>query len=206
MTRGQYTLIFGINFIILILLLLPFLPGPGHWNSYVNPIFNFIQLISYFTLWLIPVGIVWTIFQFNKKRKYILPILLFTVPMLAFVLSNLTFDRLTEISRSLAINNADKLITAIERYKAATKHYPEHLDTLKPLYINDIPTPRVMGIAAYEYQKLDDNFQLSFTQNVIMGFNNEVVVYSPHHDSSVQVPHANVRETAHENWMYYIVD
>ena len=206
MTRGQYTLIFGINFIIILLVLLPFLQGPGHWNSYVNTIFNFIQLISYFTLWLIPVGIVWTIFQYKKKHKFIFPILLCTVPTLAFLLSNVAYNKVKEINRSLAINNAENLITAIEQYKAATKHYPVHLDSLKPLYINDIPTPRIMGIAAYEYQKLNDNFQLSFTQNVIMGFNYEVVVYSPHNDSIAQIPHTNVYETVHENWKYYIVD
>lgn len=111
-----------------------------------------------------------------------------------------------EISRPMAINNADKLITAIETFQKKNGYYPDSINQLVPEHIKSIPKPGVMGISRYYYEKTKDNFNLTFYQNVIIGFNSEVVVYDPTDKHKAEGKLTTLYETGKENWKYYIYD
>src|SRR5690554_1120164 len=117
MTRKQWKAIIGINLLTILLVLSPFLPGPSLLSRPTNVIFSLAQLGSIFGLLLIPVGLIWTFNQMKKQDKKVFPILLWTVPMFMFVFSIWGSELAREMSRTIAINNADKLINAIENFR-----------------------------------------------------------------------------------------
>jgi hypothetical protein len=206
MTKKQWKLIIGINLLTILLVLSPFLPGPSFLSIPTNIIFSLAQLGSIFGLLLIPIGLILTFNQTKKQDKKIIPILLWTIPILTFTFSMWGSGLAREISRTIAINNADKLITAIENFKKNNNHYPDDISKLKPEYIKSIPTPWVMGISGYNYEKKEDNFNLTFTQNVIMSFNFEVVVYDPTENHKAEGELTTLYETSKGKWKYYIYD
>ena len=106
----------------------------------------------------------------------------------------------------MAINNADKLITAIETFQKKNGYYPDSINQLVPEHIKSIPKPGVMGISRYYYEKTKDNFNLTFYQNVIIGFNSEVVVYDPTDKHKAEGKLTTLYETGKDNWKYYIYD
>jgi lipid-A-disaccharide synthase-like uncharacterized protein len=117
MTNKHWRLIIGINLLTILLVLSPFLPGPSFLSTPTNIVFNLAQLGSFVGLLLIPTGLIGTFFQMRKQEKKVIPILLWTVPTLTFAFSVWGSEFAREISRTVAINNADKLIIAIEKYK-----------------------------------------------------------------------------------------
>lgn len=206
MTRKQWKTIIGINILTIVLVSSPFLPGPSFLSKPTNIIFSLAQLGSFFGLLLIPVGLIWTFNQMKKKEKKITPILLWTVPLLMFIFSIWGSEMAREVSRKIAINNADKLITAIESYKNNNNRYPEDISNLEPDYLKRIPKPCIMGISGYNYEKTGNNFNLTFTQNVIIGFNFEVVVYDPTGNHKSEGELTTLYETGKDKWKYYIYD
>ena len=206
MTRKQWIIVIAINLLTIILVLSPFLPGPNSLSILTNLIYSLSQLGSIFGLLLIPFGLVWTFKQMKKRDKNVFPILLWTVPLFTFVFSMWGAELAGEISRPMAINNADKLITAIETFQKKNGYYPNSINQLVPEHIKSIPKPGVMGISRYYYEKTKDNFNLTFYQNVIIGFNSEVVVYNPKDKHKAEGKLSTLYETGKENWKYYIYD
>lgn len=153
MTRKQWKAIFVINLLTILLILSPFLPGPSLLSGPTNAIFSLAQLGSILGLLLIPVGLIWTFNQMKKQDKKALPTLLWTVPVITFVISMWVSELTREMSRTIAINNADKLINAIENYRKSKNQYPADIFELKPEFIKSIPTPLIMGISGYNYEK-----------------------------------------------------
>ena len=206
MTKKQWKAIIGINLLTILLVLSPFLPGPSFLSIPTNVIFSLSQLGSIFGLLLIPVGLFWTFNQLKKQDKKVLPILLWTVPMLMFVFSIWGSELAREMSRTIAINNAEKLINAIENFRTSKKQYPNDISELKPEFIKRIPTPWIMGISGYNYEKKGDYFNLTFSQNVVIGFNIEVVVYDPTENHTAEGELTTLFETGKDKWKYYIFD
>ncbi len=206
MTRKQWKTTIGINILTILLVLSPFLPGPSFLSRPTNIIFSFAQLGSFIGLLFIPIGLVWTFNQLATEKKKVIPVLLWTVPTITIILSIWGSELAREISRTIAINNADKLITAIEKFRKNNNHYPDDISELKPDYIKNIPDPWIMGISGYYYEKKEDHFKLTFSQNVIMGFNFEVVVYDPTENQRAEGGLEILYETGKEKWKYYIYD
>ncbi|PZO28882.1 MAG: hypothetical protein DCF13_07845 [Flavobacteriaceae bacterium] len=206
MTRKQWKGIIGINLLTILLVLSPFLPGPSLLSRPTNVIFSLAQLGSIFGLLLIPVGLIWTFNQMKKQDKKVFPILLWTVPMFMFVFSIWGSELAREMSRTIAINNAGKLINAIENFRKSKNQYPNDISELKPEFIKSIPTPWIMGISGYNYEKKGDYFNLTFSQNVIIGFNFEVVVYDPTENHKTEGELTTLYETGKDKWKYYIYD
>ena len=206
MTRKQWIIVIAINLLTIILVLSPFLPGPNSLSILTNLIYSLAQLGSIFGLLLIPFGLVWTYKQMKNRDKNVFPILLWTVPLFTFIFSMWGAELAREISRPMAINNADKLITAIETFQKKNGYYPDSINQLVPEHIKSIPKPGVMGISRYYYEKTKDNFNLTFYQNVIIGFNSEVVVYDPTDKHKAEGKLTTLYETGKENWKYYIYD
>lgn len=206
MTRRQWIIVIAINLLTIILVLSPFLPGPNSLSILTNLIYSLAQLGSIFGLLLIPFGLVWTYKQMKNRDKNVFPILLWTVPLFTFIFSMWGAELAREISRPMAIKNADKLITAIETFQKKNGYYPDSINQLVPEHIKSIPKPGVMGISRYYYEKTEDNFNLTFYQNVIIGFNSEVVVYDPTDKHKAEGKLTTLYETGKENWKYYIYD
>lgn len=206
MTRKQWIIVIAINLLTIILVLSPFLPGPNSLSILTNLIYSLAQLGSIFGLLLIPFGLVWTYKQMKNRDKNVFPILLWTVPLFTFIFSMWGAELAREISRPMAIKNADKLITAIETFQKKNGYYPDSINQLVPEHIKSIPKPGVMGISRYYYEKTKDNFNLTFYQNVIIGFNSEVVVYDPTDKHKAEGKLTTLYETGKDNWKYYIYD
>lgn len=206
MNRRKWIIVIAINLLTIILVLSPFLPGPNSLSILTNLIYSLAQLGSIFGLLIIPFGLVWTFKQTKKRDKNVFPILLWTVPLFTFVFSMWGAELAREISRPMAINNADKLITAIETFQKKNGYYPDSINQLVPEHIKSIPKPGVMGISRYYYEKTEDNFNLTFYQNVIIGFNSEVVVYDPTDKHKAEGKLTTLYETGKEKWKYYIYD
>jgi hypothetical protein len=206
MTRKQWKVIIGINLLSILLVVSPFLPGPFFLSGLTIIIFSLAQLCSLLGLLLIPIGLLLTFKQMKKQDKNVFPILLWSVPILTFVFSIWGSDFTREISRTIAMDNADKLIIAIEKYKRNNNEYPNDISSLQPEYLKSIPKPWIMGISGYKYEKKGNNFNLTFTQNVIIGLNIEVVVYDPTEKHKAEGELETLYETGNEKWKYYIFD
>jgi hypothetical protein len=206
MTRRQWLLIIGINLLTALVVLSPFLPGPSSLSNLTNSIFSLAQLGSFFGLLLIPIGIFWTVNQATKNKRRILPILLWTIPAVTFIMTMWGSELARNVSRSFAITRATEIIEAVDRYHISKGHYPNSLKDLKTGFLKDIPSPSVMGIPAFNYEKNNDSYELSFTQNVLIGFNFEVVVYNSadRHKAEGEMP--TLYNADRPKWKYYIYD
>lgn len=100
------------------------------------------------------------------------------------------------------MTNASVLIEQVEKHYHEQGAYPETLEELT------IPQPSswVIGIPAYDYSKTDHAYTLSFTQNVILGFNFEVVVYDPSGSHKAEGELTTLYDTGLDNWKYYVYD
>ena len=156
MTKKQWKIIIGINLLSILMVLSPFLPGPSFMSIPTNFIFSLFQFCSFLGLLLVPVGLVGTVNQRKKENKRVFPILLSTVPLLIFILSLWGASFARDISRTIAINNAGKLIDAVENYRIVNNRYPNNISEIKPEFIKRIPKPWIMGISGYHYEKKDD--------------------------------------------------
>ena len=206
MTKKQWKLIIGINLLTILLTTSPFLPGPSFLSALTNILFSLAQLGSLFGILLIPIGLIWTFSQTKKQNKKVIPILLWTVPILTFIFSMWGSGFVREMSRTIAIKNAHNLIAAIEDFKKNNNQYPDDIAMLKPEYLKSIPHPWIMGIPGYNYEKKGDNFNIKFSQNVVIGFNYEVVVYDPTEKHKAEGESTTLYETSNDKWKYYIYD
>jgi hypothetical protein len=129
-----------------------------------------------------------------------------TVPIFAFTISIWGADFARDCSRNIAINNAEKLITAIENYKDINERYPYDIIQLKPDFIKRIPKPGIMGISGFNYKNDNNSYVLTFTQNVLINFNFEVVVYDPTGNHKAEGELQTLYTTGKDKWKYYIYD
>jgi hypothetical protein len=210
MNTRRSLVILSINLAAALLILSPFLPGPA--NGIVNMLFNLGQILGLLGLVIIPVGAIWVISDLRKKRNDLThrvhptAILLLTLPLTIFVTSIYISEMTRDFSRGYAIDRTTELVEGIEKFRQAKGHYPETLTTLSPEFISKIPSTGIMGIDQFQYEKRGDTYNLSFQQNVILGFNFEVVTFDPTDAHQAQGELADVYETGRTHWRYYIYD
>jgi hypothetical protein len=104
------------------------------------------------------------------------------------------------MSRNIAIKNGNKLVQQIEDYK--NKNYPEYIDNS----IFTIPKSGIIGVEGYRYKKIDNSFEVTFSQNLLFGFNFEIVTYNSNYEHKATGELKTTYPTKYKNWKYYIFD
>ena len=207
MFKKQLFQIFLINFVIVMVILSPFLPGPSSLSSITNTIHTIAQFSGIFLLIAIPIGVLVTIRERVRNQKISLfSLLLWIIPVTVFCVSIFGAYPARNFSRKIAIQNASSIIQAIETYYEVYKKYPDQLSDLKPAFLKQLPSTGVMGISTYQYEKRDSSFAVIFTQNVLAGFNKEIVSYDPRHQYSADDSLNQVYPAGKNKWQYYILD
>ncbi|MBL0884222.1 MAG: hypothetical protein IBJ16_12915, partial [Chitinophagaceae bacterium] len=205
MLKKQWIQILVINFIIAIFILSPFLPGPSSLSSITNTIHTLTQFSGIFLLIAIPIGVIATIRERVRKQKISLFLLLsWVIPTTLFLVSIYAANPARNFSRKIAIRNATPIIHAIESYYQVHKKYPDHLSDLKPVFLKQLPSTGVMGITTYQYEKRGSSFSVLFTQNVLAGFNKEIVSYDPGYQYFLDDSINQVYSASKHKWKYYI--
>jgi len=202
MSKKQVKISIGTLLLILILINLPFLPGPNILNGLGQIFFSIGQIIGTIGLLGAPIGFIWIIINKTRKLNIFRP-LLFTIIFFVPLISILFLTRhLRDFSREIGIKNGNKLVRQIEEYKLKNGNYPEHIDKT----IFTIPHSSIIGIDHYNYQKTENNFEVSFTQNVLFGFNFEIVTYNNGNEQKPQGELQTLYKTNDKNWKYEIFD
>ncbi|MGI9525543.1 MAG: hypothetical protein ACR2MS_00370 [Weeksellaceae bacterium] len=198
-----------LNLAVLLLGLLPFLPGPEFF-FFTFYLYSIIQIIALFGLVLVPIGLVLIGIQiFGKtknKPKVSGAILTMTIPLTLFISVFWLSNYSREFSRHYAINQSEELIKAIEEYKLKNHEYPNTLEELTPNYIENIPDDGITGIKGFHYTKDTTSYKIEFYQNLIVGFNYEIVQYSPNLQHKSEGELSTLYDTKHPNWKYYVYD
>jgi hypothetical protein len=110
------------------------------------------------------------------------------------------------MSRKIAIARADTMISAIENYKRDKGIYPDKLEELKQEYLSKILSPLIIGIPEYGYENTGQSYRITFKQNVIMGFNFEIVAYDPTDRHKAIGEIQELYDCGIKHWKYYIYD
>ncbi len=140
-----------------------------------------------------------TDYKFNPA-----PLFIVLFPLIALLTSRFAVEKAAAISRESMILKSKPLIEAIDNYKIANGQYPEKLEALIGKYILEIPQLNIMGIRAYQYEKRNNSFQLSFEQ--LWHWNaTEVVVYNSLGHDSIKGDYEKY-STKHDDWWYYMAD
>ncbi len=153
----------------------------------------------------LPVGL-WLIIREIRRKSAnehhtfrMLPLFLFAIP-LTLISCFYLGDTMRNISRSIAIKQANKIIIAIESYRIEHNEYPKNLINLQPKHLKAIPNSFIIGISNYQYESFNNTYSLSFRQIVLVGLNYEVVSYDPIHEDQVL---GETFETGFKHWSYY---
>lgn len=200
---------------ISLLLTLAIIVGFGFWQGLL-------------TILLLSAGIFWLIRKIGKMavmdtaKFNQLPVYLTTVPIVAFLISTFLMRTASNFSRNYAIQRSQSLIASIEDYKIKEGHYPESLEKLEPRYPGKIQAPYVMGIDKFRYNRINDQYSLSFSQWLDWGSLEEIVLYDKCNlRNNLRGNYASydyqfdlcrikgafaVYDTKHANWQYYHCD
>lgn len=208
-TKRQGVLFMCLHLLIALLVVCPFLPGPNSFRTETNWLFIFFQTVSLPSLLLVPMGLLWTSQHLRPAppiRSPLYALLLWTVPLLICWHCGWSAEWLREASRKRAMHQSESLLQALATYRTKHQQYPAQLDKLLPDYLPQLPSPGIMGIADYGYARHADCFQISFAQNVLLGFNFEVVVYDPHDHYQAKGDLPTLYDAGAPHWQYYIYD
>ena len=178
-------------------------------------------------LLLLPTGLFWVIKQIRKlkmpnERKFNpVSLYLLTIPLIAFLTTMFIIKPASNFSRSFAIKRSEALIASIEDYKNRTGQYPESIGNLYSHSMKKIPKPFIMGIGNFRYNKINDQYSLSFSQTTGLGLE-EIVLYDKNdlknnlkgkyakYDYSFDLCRVKgafaSHDTRHDHWRYYLVD
>lgn len=173
------------------------------------------------------VGLFWTIKQIRKLKKPFerkfnpVSLYLLTVPLIAFLTTMFIIKPASNFSRSFAIKRSEALISSVEDYKNRTGQYPESIRNLYSHSMKKIPKPFIMGIGNFRYNKINDQYSLSFSQAPGLGLE-EIVLYDKNDlKNNLKGEHAKYdysfdlwrvqgafasHDTRFNNWRYYLVD
>ena len=175
---------------------------------------------------LLPVGLVWIIKQIRKlkdgnERKFSsVPVFLVTIPLIAFLTFKFLMEPVSNFSRDFAIKRSAALIASIEDHKSRTGQYPASIQDLYPA--KKMPKPFIMGIDKFRYNKINDQYSISFSQWLDLGSLEEIVLYDKNDlknnlkgefaKYNYQFDLCRVKgafashDTKYNNWRYYLVD
>jgi len=195
-------ILFLILFVILVSII-PNIPLPFSFPLRINNMY--ISILNRITNWLPFIFLFGVIFVgfiivfFKKKRNIGLKLLLFlfAVIFICFISSKYVSPVLRDYSKGYVIGKVQPLINALEKYKLKNNSYPESLNFLVPLYIDKIPTTRVLTIKNIEYRRGEDDFTLLFIQ-YINGWDIDIVLYNSNSQYDEEL---DLRKFG--NWRYY---
>ncbi len=150
---------------------------------------------------------IYLIQKLKKKTDYKFnpaPLYLVLIPVIALLSSKFAVENVAAFTREKAIVKTEPLISAIEKYKTENGEYPENLESLIGKYIQEIPKLNIMGTRAYQYEKRNSSFQLTFER--LWHWNaTEVVIYNTLAQKGIKGNYEN-HPTDHTNWWYYMAD
>jgi len=139
-----------------------------------------------------------TVFLKKYQSKGVkLLFILFTIVFVCFLSSKFISPTLRDYSKGYVINKLEPVIKALEKYKKDYHTYPESLQLLLPLYIDKIPSARVLTIKNVEYRRGNEDYTLLFMQ-YINGWDVDIVMYNSNKDYDKSI---NLRKFA--EWYYY---
>lgn len=156
--------------------------------------------------------------QTQNKASW-LPVYLIYLPVITLLLQLTLAKHLTQLSRNLAIKNAEQFIRHIEEYHKQQGQYPLSLQAQNKDYY-----PDVVGVEKYLYAPHRKSYNLSFEQPrfLLDRFGTrEWVVYNPLDENSVyshtawllSVEQAEPGQgwyasgnTGHRHWKYFLFD
>ena len=158
----------------------------------------------------------------QSLRLNFVPFYLITIPLLSLLMRLYVAPPISAYSRNLAIERSKVLITAIEEFKMKQGKYPESLEQLQPVYLSEIPSPKIMGILHFRYNRIEDRYSVSFSQWLEIGSLEEIVLYDKTNlRNNLQGEYAKYNygldlwrvhgafasyETGHDHWRYYHCD
>jgi len=213
MSKKQWKIIIGLNLLLATLTMLPFLPGPGFLYSPAQFFFNVGTISGIPGLFIVTsIFIIWIVRKFNTRKKEgskkarLITVLLLTLFTIPFLTSIFLSSPLRNMSRKIAIARTDTMIPAIENYKRDKGIYPGKLEELREEYLSKIPSPLIIGIPEYGYENTGQSYRITFKQNVIMGFNFEIVVYDPTDSHKAIGEIQELYDCGTKHWKYYIYD
>lgn len=140
-----------------------------------------------------------TDYKFNPAPLYIV-----FIPLIALFSSKFAVEKAAALTRENTIVKTEPLISAIEKYKTANGEYPENLASLNEKYIQELPKLNTMGMRAYQYEKGNSSFQLTFERPWHWNAT-EVLVYNTLGPKGIKGDYGNF-STSHTNWLYYFAD
>ena len=180
-----------------------------------------VSLVIIAVMWLVLRGVL-RLRRKDDKRFNPTPIYLSTLPVIAFLANLFIVTPISEYSRNASIRQAQGLINMIEDYKFREGDYPESIDVLREKYNTRIPNPKVMGVLNYRYNKINEDYSLSFSQWLEWGSLEVIVLYDKNNlrnrlkgryaewDYSFDLCRTNGAfasyDTKFENWRYYLCD
>lgn len=150
------------------------------------------------------------------------PIYLSIIPIIAFLTNLFIVAPVSDYSRNAAIRQAQGLINMIEDYKFREGEYPESIDVLREKYNTRIPAPKIMGVLNYRYNKINEDYSLSFSQWLDWGSLEVIVLYDKNNlrnklkgryaDWDYKFDLCRTKgafasyDTKFKNWRYYLCD
>lgn len=128
------------------------------------------------------------------------PLYLLSVPLIAFTVRMFLIGPVSDYSRNYAIENGQRLISAIENYYSLNNHYPESIEEL-----DYVPKPFIMGIEEFQYERKGNDYSLWFIQWQSIIATKEVVMYNKNDKHHIKGHYAsfNVKQP---HWKYYWLD
>lgn len=165
------------------------------------------QHLPFAAIFLILFFILFQIQKLKNKTAYkfnAVPVYLVLLPLSVVLITHFTVEKAAAHSREKVIRETEPLLSALENYNSAQGHYPDKLEDLVGTWIYAIPTFKVMGVNAYQYEKRGQTFQLSFEQNWHWNAT-DVVVYVKNGHQIMTNTYENFA-TGHPHWRYFMVD
>lgn len=217
MKKVNWIKLVTINLLWVITIIIQFLPGPP--NRVVIVLSSFAQMAGFFGLLLVPVGVVWTFIELKhlKDRKLrSMPFYFVTIPLIVWMTNSFIAKPISDYSRDFVIKRRETLIASIEEYKKNEGQYPESLQVLK-----EVPSPFVMGILNYRYNKINESYTLSFSQWLEYGSLEVIVLYDKNniknnltgelarYDYNFDLCRIKGAFASHDTeygWRYYLID
>jgi hypothetical protein len=132
------------------------------------------------------------------------PVFVVSIPLIALFTYLFVVEKAADRSREYVIFKTEPLITAIEEFKTERGFYPEKLEELEGKYIPEIPRVNSMGVRAYQYEKRNGAYQLSFEQNWHWNAT-DVVVYHPLGPDAIKGSFEK-KPVGYSNWFYWLAD
>jgi len=213
MSSKQWKIIIGLNLLLATPTMLPFLPGPVFLYSPAQFFFSIGTISGIPGLFIVAsIFIIWIVRKFKTRKKEgskktgLITVLLLTLFTIPFLTSIFLSRPLRNMSRKIAIARTDTMISAIEDYKRDKGIYPDKLEELKQEYLSKILSPLIIGIPEYGYENTGQSYRITFKQNVIMGFNFEIVAYDPTDRHKAIGEIQELYDCGIKHWKYYIYD